>query len=176
MLSFAQSSSISGHLANYKKAKRNNIDIHVGLNRNQSQSVSSRDSIINYTPPSNTSNSNFDIVVDEAGNFKFDSLTPGWAELTFYSIGYPDYYNIYTLVIKDDDIIHLKVDYPRKENEKTNKKCPLCRKRNQVIPITSGLIYKKTLKKVKKEKIRLGGNVANENTPKWYCKRDQLNF
>jgi len=56
------------------------------------------------------------------------------------------------------------------------KKCPVCLRSNPILPITYGMPTPKMFKKARKGKMYLGGCVIEENSPKFYCKRDEFEF
>ena len=56
------------------------------------------------------------------------------------------------------------------------KKCPICHKSDQVIPIIYGMPGKALQKKYEKGKVKLGGCIIMEDNPQWFCKRDEKKF
>ena len=57
-----------------------------------------------------------------------------------------------------------------------DRKCPVCRKKDQVVPIVYGKPGKKLMDKAKRGKVRLGGCVLSEDSKSRYCKRDDKEF
>ncbi|MCB2222133.1 MAG: hypothetical protein KQI35_17250 [Bacteroidetes bacterium] len=56
------------------------------------------------------------------------------------------------------------------------KRCPVCNKTDQVIPIIYGFPDESLFIKADKGEVILGGCVIVENNPEWYCKRDDKRF
>ena len=56
------------------------------------------------------------------------------------------------------------------------KICPLCHKANQVIPLIYGKPGKQLLVQQEKGKIKLAGCIGSKNSPRFFCKKDQLEF
>lgn len=83
--------------------------------------------------------------------------------------------------LKPNDTINIKLPYSltcKYDKSKKDKTCPVCKKEDQVIPISYGLIVEITKKgEVKKEKeYKSGGCVTTGCDPNWYCKRDEIDF
>jgi hypothetical protein len=56
------------------------------------------------------------------------------------------------------------------------KKCPVCRKNDEVIPIAYGYPGEEMIEDFEAGRIKLGGCVIEPDQPRWYCKRDQKPF
>ena len=56
------------------------------------------------------------------------------------------------------------------------KTCPVCKKKDKVIPITYGLPGKELMELSKSGEVILAGCVISTNSPRWYCKRDLNKF
>ena len=83
--------------------------------------------------------------------------------------------------LKPNDTVQVKIPYSlscKYDTSKNNKTCPVCKKDDQVIPISYGLISEITKKgEEKKEKeYKPGGCVTTGCDPNWYCKRDEIDF
>lgn len=113
---------------------------------------------------------------DLDGNFIIESIPVGSYDLKITYVGYPDA-TLTSINVSKDTIIDLYIDYPPPcEYNQSDKTCPICKKKNQVIPIIYGLPNKRLLNASKKEKVRLGGCTITACDPKWYCKRDEKEF
>ncbi|MCF8298167.1 MAG: carboxypeptidase-like regulatory domain-containing protein [Saprospiraceae bacterium] len=113
-------------------------------------------------------------VTDQKGNFKIDNLKAGIYNLKVSYIGYGDttLYNIKVLV---DTVILLRVELPADciydKNEK-NRTCPICGKKNKVVPIVYGL----PIGSLNLKKYYYAGCVITNCDPNWYCKRCKNKF
>lgn len=54
--------------------------------------------------------------------------------------------------------------------------CPICKSNKDVLKIIYGLPNKKLMKQAEKDIVHLGGCVVNPCYPKYYCKKDKLEF
>ena len=54
--------------------------------------------------------------------------------------------------------------------------CPVCNKKDEVIPVIYGMPGEKLMRKAEKGKVKLGGCVISGGDRKWYCKRDETWF
>lgn len=57
-----------------------------------------------------------------------------------------------------------------------SKACPLCHKKENVIPIIYGKPGKGLIKLAEMGNIKLGGCIVSEKSPKFYCKTDKFEF
>jgi hypothetical protein len=59
-----------------------------------------------------------------------------------------------------------------------NKRCPVCKKKNKVIPIRYGLLgsIKGDPLKNNGRTFKAGGCKISDCDPHWYCKRDKIEF
>ena len=115
-------------------------------------------------------------ITDPSGHFKIDSIPTGRYDLNISFIGYRDT-TLTAIHIVKDTIISLRINYPPLciYNEQ-NQICPLCKKKDKVIPIQYGLPSKALIKDAKKGKVRLGGCVVSGCDPYWFCTRDKRAF
>lgn len=58
----------------------------------------------------------------------------------------------------------------------TSKVCPLCHRKENVIPIIYGKPGKGSIKLAEIGNIKLGGCMVSEKSPKFYCKTDNFEF
>jgi len=56
------------------------------------------------------------------------------------------------------------------------KKCPDCNKTDQVVPILYGYPSESMGIKTQKGEAVLGGCIIEDDSPNWYCKRDEIRF
>lgn len=60
--------------------------------------------------------------------------------------------------------------------ETRSKKCPVCSKTDEVVPILYGYPSWEAREEEKAKKIHLGGCIHEENAPQFYCKRCEKKF
>jgi hypothetical protein len=63
-----------------------------------------------------------------------------------------------------------------KSKKITVKPCPICKQTDMVIPIVYGYPSNELFKKVDKGLVKLGGCCIEPEKPKYYCKRDGMEF
>jgi len=113
---------------------------------------------------------------DLNGDFRIDSIPIGTYDLRITYLGYQDF-TLTSIKVTKDTIIDLNINYPPPcKYDKKNKYCPVCKKKDKVIPIVYGLPSQGLLKESKKGKVRLGGCMISGCDPSWYCKRDKKEF
>jgi len=56
------------------------------------------------------------------------------------------------------------------------KKCPRCRKNDEVIPILYGEPTQEAMEDINRGLRAMGGCIVDFDSPNWYCKRDELEF
>jgi len=54
--------------------------------------------------------------------------------------------------------------------------CPICGKKDMVIPIIYGMPDEELFEESEQGKVHLGGCVIGSEDPEWYCKRDEIEF
>ena len=113
-------------------------------------------------------------VTDLDGNFKLDSVPPGVYNISAKYIGYGDTV-ITGVVVKADSITEVRFILPPPcsyDKSAKNKTCPICKKKNQVVPIVYGLPMGPL---DNKRYYYAGCNITNCD-PNWFCKRDKHKF
>ena len=114
-------------------------------------------------------------ISDSTGHFEIDSISAGKYNLEFSFVGYQKH-AISEIHVFSESKIFLEAKYPCPfGNNKSKKICPFGH-RNNIVPIVYGLPTDKTLKKASKGKCVLGGCIATECDPKWYCKDHKIRF
>ena len=83
--------------------------------------------------------------------------------------------------IKPNDTVNVKISYSlscKYDKSKENKTCPVCKKEDQVIPISYGFIAEISKKgeDIKEKEYKSGGCVITGCDPNWFCKRDEIEF
>ena len=119
-------------------------------------------------------------IVDKNLNFSFHNLKSDSIRIRTEPHSYLQN-SIIIGFLKPNDTVKIKIPYSlscKYDQSKENKTCPVCKKEDQVIPISYGLIAEITKKgEEKKEKeYKSGGCVTTGCDPNWYCKRDEINF
>lgn len=116
--------------------------------------------------------------LDKDLNFSFDSLFSGITLLRIIG-GIQLDTVIKNILIQDGKTTHLEITLnPCKYNKsKKDMTCPVCKKKDESIPIVYGLLIDTGKKTKRKEKeIYTGGCVISGCDPNWYCKRDKTKF
>ncbi len=86
---------------------------------------------------------------------------------------------IYPVELKSNEIMTIVIEatidciYDEHEND---KRCPKCNKKNDVIPISYGLLIGGIPTKHGKEVFHDGGCEITGCDPHWYCRRDNYSF
>lgn len=111
---------------------------------------------------------------DIKGCFKIDSIPDGIYNLSVSFVGAGD--TILTnLKITSQTKLKLKLKLPptcKYDNHRNNNNCPICGKKDKVIPIIYGL----PVGKLDEERYFYAGCQITICDPKWYCKRDKHKF
>lgn len=111
--------------------------------------------------------------IDENLTFSFENLKADTLRIYISPRSYPTN-TFYKFYLKDGEIKNIEIPYspvcPYEKN-KTNT-CPICKKKDKVIPIIYGL----HLESKGKKKSKSGGCVVSDCQPKWYCERDKNDF
>ena len=113
-------------------------------------------------------------ITDIKGNFIIDSIPVGKYNLTASFIGYGDT-TIKDILINKDTIIKVQLVLPQPciyDKNINDKTCPICGKKNKVIPIVYGL----PIGKMNEEKYYYAGCIITFCQPHWYCKKDKYKF
>jgi hypothetical protein len=119
-------------------------------------------------------------VVDKNLNFSFHNLLSDSIQIRTEPYSYLRN-RIIIGFLKPNDTIELKIPYSlscKYDQSKENKTCPICKKEDQTIPISYGLIVEITKKgeENKEKEYRSGGCVITGCDANWYCKRDEIEF
>ncbi|TBW29949.1 carboxypeptidase-like regulatory domain-containing protein [Gramella sp. KN1008] len=113
---------------------------------------------------------------DVTGDFSFGDIPPGTYSLQVWIQDYPGR-EIDSIVIAPDGITDISILFPPECNFNHNDMtCPVCNKKDEVIPIVYGLPREEIFKKAEEGKVKLGGCVVSTCDPQWYCKRDKKSF
>jgi hypothetical protein len=91
-------------------------------------------------------------------------------------------YTFKNIEMRESDTI--KIDFPysltcKYDKSIENKTCPICKKQDEVIPISYGLISEESNKLLEgnnTNKYKSGGCVVSDCDPNWFCQRDKLDF
>ena len=121
-------------------------------------------------------NTNKQTTTDSNGNFLLEHVPEGTYNLKIRTLTYPEK-TIEAINIQGDTIIELNILFPPecKYNHK-NMTCPVCNKKDEVVPVVYGMPTEKTMREADQGKVKLGGCVISGCDPKWYCKRDETWF
>lgn len=88
---------------------------------------------------------------------------------------------IITGFLKPNQIVEIEIPYSltcKYDKSKKNIICPVCEKKDEVMPIRYGLIVNiaKKGKEENNKKYKDGGCVTTGCDPNWYCNRDEIEF
>ncbi|MGH2667121.1 hypothetical protein [Flavobacterium sp.] len=112
------------------------------------------------------------VKVDENLSFTFENLKSDTLRIFISPKSYP-VNKFYKFYLKEGEIKKLELPYsPTCPYGKSNV-CPICKKKDKVIPIVYGLM---TEVKEKKSKYKSGGCVVSDCQPSWYCERNKTEF
>jgi hypothetical protein len=112
------------------------------------------------------------------GNFVLEGIPAGVYDIQISHIEYGDTI-LRAVQVMADSTIRLDFEFPlfcKYKQSINNKTCPICHKKNQVIPIYYGYPSENLIEKAKNNKARLGGCQISNCMPNWYCLRDSLEF
>ena len=119
-------------------------------------------------------NTNIGTATDFDGNFKIDSIPIGTYDLKINYIIYGDTI-LRGLTITSDTIITVNLKFPppcKYDKVRKNNHCPICGKKDKVIPV----VYGYPIGKLDKKHYYYAGCEITYCDPDWYCKRDKHLF
>jgi hypothetical protein len=151
-------------IANNTEAQKGNLSGRI-LDSNQKIPVSG--AIVRVKPFNKTT------ISDNNGNFRIDSLPAGKYEIEISSIGYP--LKSFNVEIKKDSTCFIGAvisGYCKYDASKNDMTCPVCHRKNKVIPIVYGL----PVGPMDTAKYYYAGCETTYCDPHWYCKRDKIKF
>lgn len=118
-------------------------------------------------------------ISDFNGKFIFDKITLNTVSIKTSYLGYDDTI-FHRIHLKGDTVLKLDIYKPCKyDSSKKNKTCPICHKKDKVIPIVYGLLISTKNKNPLKgngKTFKAGGCNVTYCDPHWYCKRDKTDF
>ena len=119
-------------------------------------------------------------ISDFDGHFGFLKVPEGMYDLRISYAGYGDTL-IENVEVKDKKTTKLRIIYPPPcPIYKNSRKqlCPVCNKKDEVIPIIYGLPNEEMSERSDKGRVYLAGCMRLQSNcdPKWYCKRDKKRF
>ena len=116
---------------------------------------------------------------DSTGNFTFENLTPSQYLIQVYAKTKPKYVlyfdTSFIVNVQKDSTLHLQIKLPdtcQYETNRKNRRCPICHKKNQVIPIVYGLV----IGELDTDNYFYSGCTVTYCDPTWYCKTDKYRF
>lgn len=148
---FAQNIDIKGHITNSKE-NPNYDEVFIYLINNEKVVLKS--------------------IADKNGDFELSNIPTGIYDLKISSFLLQD--KIISNFSINSDTKNIEIEYPE-PCKVSEKKCPYG-DFNNIIPVVYGLPNNKLLKKAKKEKVKLGGCILTDCSPKWYCKTHKILF
>ena len=119
------------------------------------------------------------VKLDDDFSFRFNNLPADTFYISFSQRSYP-YDTRYLVYISDAENEKVNIDYSSTcPYDKTKDGiCPVCKKKDEVIPIRYGLLTTKIEKDKKqgKRKYYPGGCIIFDCQASWYCERDKKEF
>jgi hypothetical protein len=104
-----------------------------------------------------------------------NNLPAGIYKIQLSHAGYRDTI-LQNVQVLDGEVMDLSIEYPYCQYDAENKTCPICSKKDEVIPIMYGYPSKGALDSQKRGKLLLAGCEITGCDPHWYCKRDKNKF
>lgn len=115
-------------------------------------------------------------VTDSSGYFSIDSLMPGNYDLRVSYAGLADTL-LQNISISRDTVIQLSIPFPPYcPPPAESNSCPVCHKRNKVIPVVYSDLTRSVERQSRRGKIQHMGCMVPYCPPTWYCKRDGTYF
>lgn len=114
--------------------------------------------------------------LDNELKFEFKHLKPGHFKL-YIEPRSPQYNFTYKGSIEANKTLEMGIPYSincKYDLSKNEKRCPVCKKKDKVIPIYYGLLI--DTKNEEGKKYKSGGCTTTGCDPNWYCKRDNNEF
>ncbi|MCP9754912.1 carboxypeptidase-like regulatory domain-containing protein [Lacihabitans sp. CCS-44] len=111
-------------------------------------------------------------IPDSSGNFIIDDIPLGQYSLRVQQLGFRDFV-LDSLTISNATILTLNLNYPPpcdKRLAKNEKPKCIGGHTDNIIPISYGLPFKRTLRKAKRGKVFLAGCIITRCDPRFYCK------
>ncbi|MET0637945.1 MAG: carboxypeptidase regulatory-like domain-containing protein [Chitinophagaceae bacterium] len=127
----------------------------------------------------------YQTVTKSDGKFKFKKIRSGMYSIKISGFGIADTVFKQVSVSGDTSMNLIYSVYCRFDKSAGDKRCPICRKDDTVIPIRYGLngvtvpkVGQQALENQNqlKDEFFPGGCLVTSCDPNWYCKRDQLEF
>lgn len=115
------------------------------------------------------------VKVDKNLNFTFENLKSDSLRIFISPRSYP-VNKFYKFYLKDGEVKDLELSYSSTCPYGKSNVCPICKKKDKVIPIVYGLIAEIKGKKSKTKKFKPGGCVISDCQPNWFCERDKNEF
>lgn len=115
------------------------------------------------------------VKIDENLNFTFENLKSDTLRIFLSPRSYP-VNKFFKFYLKDGEVKNLELPYSSTCPYGKSNVCPICKKKDKVIPIVYGLIPQVNGKKPKTKKYKSGGCVVSDCQPNWFCQRDKTEF
>lgn len=113
-------------------------------------------------------------LTDIDGNFIIDSIIEGTYILHVSYTGYADT-TLSDIIVSAGSSYFIKLEFPspcKYDNSIRNKTCPICGKRDKVVPIIYGL----PIGQLDKRNFYYAGCEVTMCDPIWFCKRNNFKF
>ncbi|HAT64562.1 MAG TPA: hypothetical protein DCS66_08155 [Flavobacteriaceae bacterium] len=111
------------------------------------------------------------VLIETDLSFKFEYIETDTISLSIP--GNREDYIFPSFYLSENDTIRLKLPYSyycEYDISKNDKTCPICKKKNKVIPVEFGLFINDPKKAYNM------GCLITDCEPNWYCKRDKITF
>ena len=117
------------------------------------------------------------VMIDSTGQFSVDLSLPGH-DVFYISNGDFNGKVFYMKGISNSDTLHRVIipDLDFYSTYRKIKKCPICLKSQNIVPVAYGLPSKKMFRQAKSQRLMLMGCILPEHPFEYYCKEDGFYF
>ena len=116
------------------------------------------------------------VTADADGKFELNDLDTIEYELGIQSVCAIDSI-LPKIKVHADSVVHISIAFKYRKSpcvySGSTKECPICKKEDEVIPISYGFSAPESFEKLKKRESYSGGCMITCCDPSWYCKRDK---
>ena len=137
-------------------------------------SINYKKTVFNLKLTNNSDGKEYFSHTNQEGKYEFNDLKNG---VYILSIIYDNYYlnNKFDIKVNGETKGNFYISKYCKYNENKNGICPNCKSKENVLPILYGLTTASFMRK-NKNKYYFGGCEISGCDPKWFCKKDKLEF
>lgn len=137
-------------------------------------SISDKQTLFRLKLTNNVNGKEYFSYTHQDGAYQFDDVSNGNYILSLVNDSYSEN-NQFNVHINGETTADFYVSKYCRFKENKSGVCPVCHSKENVLPVFYGLTTWKFMKKNKK-KYHFAGCDVSACSPKWYCKKDQLEF